>query len=76
MFNHELLRKKRLEAGMTQEEVAKKAGIYSRSWYYGVESGNNVPNTKHIIMFAKIFQVPVEEFIKEDTAEGNEKEEQ
>lgn len=68
MFNYELLRNKRLEAGMTQEEVANAIGVKTR-WYQSIESGNNIPNTKHIIIFAKLFHVEVEDFIKEDVVE-------
>ncbi len=46
----------RLEAGLTQAELAKKCGL-SRSAVNGWEVGVSVPSTQYIIELAKIFHV-------------------
>ena len=49
----------RLELGLTQEEMAKKAGV-SRQSIISIEQGRYIPSLPLALKFAKIFQRPTD----------------
>lgn len=54
-----LVRKKRLEKGLNQTELAEKAKI-SRPYLSGIEKGTNMPGTAVAISIAKALDTTVE----------------
>ena len=64
MFSIISLKKRRLEKGLSQVEIAKKLGI-NKSSYCSWESGRAKPNQKNLIALSKILDVPVTYFESE-----------
>lgn len=54
------VQKLRLARGLTQEELAEKAGV-SRQTVIAIEKGNYTPSVLLAIKIARIFKVPVED---------------
>ncbi len=50
----------RSNRGLTQEELAEKAGV-SRQTVIAIEKGNYTPSVELALKLAKIFKVPVED---------------
>lgn len=64
MISTELLKVRRKELGLTQEEVADKISI-GRSQYANIELGNSNPSISILIEIIKLFDISFEElFIK------------
>ena len=61
----EWLSKKRIEAGLTQAEVARRAGIAQPS-YYAIESGKSKPKPETAMKLGKILHFPWTRFYEED----------
>jgi transcriptional regulator with XRE-family HTH domain len=53
-----MIKKRRKELGLTQEELAKKMGYVSKSTIAKIESGTNDITQPKIVDFAKILEVP------------------
>lgn len=61
-MNIELMKKKRKELGLTQNELAEKCGI-SKNTIYNYENGKSEPNKENLNILAEIFDVPVLELM-------------
>ncbi|MCQ2547406.1 MAG: helix-turn-helix domain-containing protein [Clostridia bacterium] len=61
----EIIKKHRIEQHMTQDFVAEQLEV-SRQAVSKWEQGISTPSTSNIIALAKLFNVPAEEFIRED----------
>ena len=59
---HESLKRHRLNAGLTQVEVAKEIGISPRA-YQHYETGTREPNITALIKFADLFDISLDELI-------------
>lgn len=64
-MNIELMKKKRKELGLTQNELAEKCGV-SKNTIYNYENGKSEPNKETLNILAEIFNVPVLELILND----------
>lgn len=54
------VQKLRMNRGLTQEELAEKAGV-SRQTVIAIEKGNYTPSVLLALKLARIFKVPVED---------------
>lgn len=59
------LKKQREKIGLTQVQVAEKAGITERSYQY-IEAGKRQPNVQTAILIAKVLNSTVEKLFKEN----------
>lgn len=55
-----VVQKLRMNRGLTQEELAEKAGV-SRQTVIAIEKGNYTPSVLLALKIARIFKVPVED---------------
>ncbi|WP_394405328.1 helix-turn-helix domain-containing protein [Streptococcus sp. 20-1249] len=62
MLFNENLKQKRLERGLTQQEVADILGVFQGS-YANWEKGNREPNFDNLIKLAEIFYVTTDELL-------------
>lgn len=60
----EVIKKHRMELNMTQEFVAESLGV-SRQSVSKWESGKSDPSTSNLIALANLFDIPVEDLLKE-----------
>lgn len=58
------IRKRRCELGMTQKDIADKAGYISRSYVCKIEKGVVEPSIKTLKVIAKILNVDYMELLK------------
>jgi len=58
-----ILKEKRKERGLTQEELADRAGIH-RTYVAGIEGGHRNPSLKNIYRLAKALKIEIKEFFK------------
>lgn len=63
------LRKARLRAGLTQAELARRAGL-SRSAYTNIEKGNKHPSLVTALRIARVLNEHVEELFADDVSGG------
>lgn len=56
----EKIKKRRIELGLSQEELAKKVGYSSRSTINKIELGQRGFSQKYLVAFSKALNVPVE----------------
>lgn len=57
------VKKIRLELGLTQEDLAKKAGV-SRQSIISIEQGRYIPSLPLALKFAKLFQRPTDDIFQ------------
>lgn len=62
----EIIRKRRLELGMTQAELAKKVGYTSKVAVTMIENGNNSIPLSKVELFAEALQTTTRELLKFD----------
>ncbi|OGG59818.1 transcriptional regulator [Candidatus Kaiserbacteria bacterium RIFCSPHIGHO2_01_FULL_56_24] len=55
-----MVQKLRMNRGLTQEELAQKAGV-SRQTVIAIEKGNYTPSVLLALKIARLFKVPVED---------------
>lgn len=67
-MNIELMKKKRKELGLTQNELAEKCGV-SKNTIYNYENGKSEPNKETLNILAEIFNVPVLELMLNEDKE-------
>lgn len=60
----EVLKTKRMEKKLTQEYVAECIGV-SRQAVSKWESGTSDPSTSNLLALAKLYEIPIEELVKE-----------
>ncbi|HEM3628685.1 helix-turn-helix domain-containing protein [Streptococcus suis] len=63
MFSKKL-KELRLEAGLTQKQIATELGI-SQQAYARWENNSRKPNLSTLEMFSEFFQVPIQEFLSD-----------
>lgn len=56
IYNHEKIRERRIKLGLTQEELAKKAGT-SREYLIEIEKGRKIPKAPMIAKIATALKV-------------------
>ena len=59
------IKKKRLEAGMSQEDLASAVGVF-QSTVSGWEKGNSIPQPKNLKRIAEALNCTIAELLKED----------
>lgn len=60
----EILKQNRIERNLTQEYVAECMGV-SRQAVSKWESGKSDPSTSNLLALAKLYQIPIEELLKD-----------
>lgn len=62
----EKVRSLREQAGMTQTELAQRAGLTSKGYISDVESGKKIPPAERVLTLAMIFHVTTDFLLRDD----------
>ncbi len=63
MINGDLLKEKRIEKGLTQEELGKLVGV-SKVTIHSYEKNKKTPSLKHLVIICKKLDMKIDDVIK------------